>query len=246
MEHLKTITMLLAFLLAAVLGCGGGSSSSSDADDEQTYNPVIIPQDFVADITNPYFPLTPGSVYVYEGETDEGSERVVVTVTHDIKEILGVACTVVRDQVWIDGELAEDTFDWFAQDKDGNVWYFGEDSMEIENGQVVGTEGSWEAGVDGAKPGVVMQGDPQIGQAYRQEYYAGEAEDMAKVLSVNESVIGPTGSYTKVLKTEEWSPLEPGIAEHKYYAPGVGLVLETVVTGGEGQLELVERSTAGE
>lgn len=246
MQDIKIIAALWAFILIALLGCGGGSSSPSSDAQDATYNPVIVPEDFVADITNPYFPLTPGTTHVYEGESDGESERIEVSVTHDKKEILGVSCTVVRDQVWINGELAEDTFDWYAQDEDGNVWYFGEDSMEIENGQVVSTAGSWEAGVDGAKPGIIMQGNPTIGQTYRQEYYAGEAEDMAQVLSLTESVTGPTGPYTDLLQTKEWSPLEPGIAEHKYYAPGVGLVLEVKVEGGDERLELVERSTTGD
>lgn len=244
MQHIKITLALFAFILMAVMGCGGGSSSPSSSAQNTAYNPVIVPEDFVADITNPYYPLIPGTIMVYEGESDGESERIEVNVTHDKKEILGVSCTVVRDRVWINGELAEDTFDWYAQDEDGNVWYFGEDSMEIENGQVVSTAGSWEAGVDGAEPGIIMQGHPEIGQTYRQEYYAGEAEDMAQVLSLTESAIVPIGSYTGLLLTKEWSPLEPGIAEHKYYAQGIGLVLEVKVEGGDERMELVERSIA--
>ena len=133
-----------------------------------------------------------------------------------------------------DGNLTEKTFDYYAQDKKGNVWYFGEDTKEYENGKVVSTKGSWEAGVDGAKPGFIMQADPKVGETYRQEYYEGEAEDMAKVLSLSESVTVPYGSFDQVLVTKEWTPLEPGLVEHKYYAPGVGPL------GNPGDLALID------
>jgi hypothetical protein len=135
---------------------------------------------------------------------------------------MGVECVVVNDKAWENGKLIERTYDWHAQDKEGNVWYFGEDTKEYENGKVVSTKGSWEAGVDGAKPGIIMQAHPKVGQSYRQEYYKGEAEDMAKVINLNESVTVPYGSFDHVLVTKEWTPLEPSYAEHKYYAPGVG------------------------
>src|SRR3954462_2004891 len=131
------------------------------------------------------------------------------------------------------GKLIEKTFNYYAQDKKGNVWYFGEDTREYKNGKVTSTKGSWEAGVDGAKPGIIMQAHPKVAQSYRQEYYKGEAEDMAKVLSLNESVTVPYGSFDRVLKTKEWTPLEPSYVEHKYYAPGVGQVYG-------GGLELVD------
>jgi hypothetical protein len=153
---------------------------------------------------------------------------------------MGVNTTVVRDQVFVDGELAEDTFDWYAQDRQGNVWYFGEDSREIENGKVVSTEGSWEAGVDGAKPGIVMLGEPRVGDAYRQEFYRGEAEDQARVLALGESMTVPYGSFDQVLVTEDRNPLEPRLLENKLYAPGVGVVLERLVRGGWEILRLVE------
>jgi hypothetical protein len=146
---------------------------------------------------------------------------------------MGVECVVVLDKAWEDGKLIERTFDWHAQDKEGNVWYFGEDTKEYENGKFVTSKGSWEAGVDGAKPGIIMQAHPKVGQSYRQEYYPGEAMDMAKVLSLNESVAVPYGSFDHALETEEWTPLEPGYTEHKYYAPEVGFV-------SGGGLELVD------
>jgi hypothetical protein len=189
------------------------------------YNPNIDPEDFVEVVDNPYFPLVPGTTYVYEAETDEGTERVELYVTHKTKEILGVTCTVVRDTVTLDGELIEDTFDWFAQDVDGNVWYFGEASMEYEDDMVVSTFGSWEAGVDCAKPGIIMEAEPQVGDTYRQEFYRCIAEDMARVLALGESITVPYGSFDNCLRTEDFTPLDPEVLEEKLYAPGIGHIL---------------------
>lgn len=210
------------------------------AGQDEPYTPEINPDDFVAGIDHRYFPLTPGTTYIYEGEADGTFEHIEVFVTHEVREVMGVECVVVRDRVWEDGALVEDTLDWFAQDRDGNVWYFGEDSREIESGEVVSTAGSWEAGVDGALPGIVMLAEPEVGAFYRQEYYPGEAEDMAEVISLDESEMVAFGTFDELLVTQEWSPLEPDTAEHKYYAAGIGLVLEVVVEGGEGRIELVE------
>jgi hypothetical protein len=206
----------------------------------ESYAPVIDPANFVEGVNHPYFSLTPGTTFVYEGTTEDGLERIEVSVLPETKAILGIACTVVRDTVWINGELVEDTYDWYAQDKDGNVWYMGEATKEYEDGVVVSTAGAWEAGVDGAQPGIIMEADPQVGDVYRQEYYAGEAEDMAEVLSLNESAEVPYGAFGNVLMTKEWTPLEPGITDHKYYASGVGFVFSVVVEGGTEQVELVE------
>jgi hypothetical protein len=219
------------------MGCGSDSKPSTGPDDE---GPDIDPANFVQGITNPYLPLSPGTTFVYEGQSGDETERVVVEVTAQTKVILGVTCVVVRDRVWIDGELEEDTNDWYAQHENGDIWYFGEDSKEIQGGQVVSTEGSWEAGVDGAEPGILIQADPEVGESYQQEYYEGEAEDMAEVVSLDASVSVPAGSYDGCLQTKEWNPLEPGVSEHKYYAPGVGLVKEEAAEGGQGYLELVE------
>ncbi len=204
------------------------------------YEPVIVPSDFVGAVDNPYLPLAPGSRWVYEGATEDGLERIVVEVTNDTRQVMGVTCVVVRDTVTVDGEVTEDTWDWFAQDVHGNVWYFGEDTKEYEDGKVVSTEGAWEAGVDGAKPGIVMLAGPLVGLTYRQEYYKGEAEDMAQVLALHGTATTPAGTYSDVLRTKEWTPLEPGVAEEKYYAPGVGCVLEVVTKGGDERVELVE------
>jgi len=205
------------------------------------YSPVINPEDFVEEIDNTYFPLIPGTTFVYEGEGEDGEAiRNEVSVTQDTREVMGVTTTVVLDKEWEDGEMIEETLDWYAQDKEGNIWYFGEDSKEYEDGEVVSTEGSWEAGVDGAQPGILIKGDPQVGDVYRQEYLEGEAEDMAEVLSLNESVTVDYGSFENCLQTKEWNPLEPDSEENKYYAPDLGLLLEVQIEGGDERLELIE------
>jgi hypothetical protein len=209
------------------------------------YGWTIDPADLVSVVDNPYFPLEPGTVLVYEGQSDGEHEVVTIHVTDRTKEILGVRCVVVRDTVKVAGEIHEDTFDWYAQDVDGNVWYMGEDTKGYENGKVSSTEGSWEAGVDGALPGVIMPGAPEVGLAYTQEHYAGEAEDKGKIVALGKSVTVPSGSYDEVIVTEDWTPLEPEILERKYYAPGIGVVFEEIVRGGEGVLRLVEWRSGG-
>jgi hypothetical protein len=222
----------IALLLAA--GCVSGPAHIP-------YSPWIVPGDFVATIDNPFMPLVPGTRMMYEGPTDAGLERIDYFVTRETRDVMGVTCVVVRDTVTLNGELIEDTYEWYAQDNNGNVWYFGEDSKEYKRGKVVSTTGSWEAGIDGAQPGIVMPASPTAGPSYRQEYYAGEAEDMAKVDRLGMSVTVPYGSFTGVLRTLEWTPLEPGFYEYKYYAPGVGLVLEAV-RGSRERVELLSIS----
>ncbi len=204
------------------------------------YNPPFNPALFVPGVDNPLFPLVPGTTFTYEKETDEGTETTEVEVLHATKVILGVTCVVVRDIVTLDGELIEDTLDWFAQDLFGNVWYLGEESKDYENGVLVSTEGSWEAGVDGAVAGIIMLAGPIVGLAYRQEFYAGVAEDMGAVESLRETVTVPHGTFANCLKTRDFTPLEPGVAERKYYAPGIGRVLETNDDGERSELISVE------
>lgn len=217
-----------------------GPDQLIDPGDGGQYEADLDPANFVAHIDNPYLPLSPGARWVYEGVEDGEVERVEVVVTPDRKQILGISATVVRDTVTVDGDLVEDTYDWFAQDRDGNVWYLGEDSKEYEDGEPVSTVGSWQAGVDGAQAGIVMPADPTVGKAYRQEYYPGEAEDLAEVERRGEFASVPAGEFDDVLVIKEWNPLEPDVVEEKYYAPGVGLILEVVVEGGDGRTELVE------
>jgi hypothetical protein len=201
------------------------------------YQVGIDPADFVTAIDNPFFPLTPGTKLTYTGD-----EHVEVTVMSETKLIIGVAATVVRDQVFVDGALEEDTTDWFAQDRDGNVWYFGEQTAELKAGKVVSTAGSWEAGVHDAQPGIVMLAAPQVEDAYRQEFLKGEAEDLAQVTALSGSVTVPAGSWSgeDVLVTEEWTPLETDVRERKTYARGVGLVETRTIKGGKEVLKLAK------
>jgi hypothetical protein len=187
-------------------------------------------------IDNPYWPMKPGTRWVYR----EGTQRVVVRVTHRTKLVAaGIRGRVVRDTVTEDGELVEDTSDWYAQDAKGNVWYLGEDTTEYENGKPVSKEGSWEAGVDGAKAGIVMLAHPRVGRRYREEHYPGHAEDGAQVLSRDEQVEVPYGHFTHVLMTKNFNPLEPKVLEYKFYARGIGPALEIGVSGDRDLAELV-------
>ena len=217
-------------------GAGPTSSGATQADAApplpQGSEPVELdPANFVSTIDNPWWPMARGSRWVYR-ETDKDEVlKVVVTVTDRTKSILGIPATVVRDVVSQDGEVHEDTYDWYAQDRWGNVWYLGEDTKEFDKGKV-STEGSWEAGVDGAQAGIVVPANPEVGLGYRQEYYAGEAEDHGEVLSLSEQADVPFGSFQDVLETKDWTPLEPDVVEHKFYAQGVGQVLAVQVSGG--------------
>ena len=186
----------------------------------------IHPADFVDEVDNAFFSLTPGARYVYRAETEEGEEIVDDTVTSDTKKILGVTTIVVHDLVSRNNSLIEETFDWYAQDKQGNVWYFGEDSRQFENGVQTGTEGSWEAGVNGALAGIIMLACPKVGNTYYQEFLATVAEDVGRVAGLKKRATVPFGTFTNCLKTLDSSILDPGADEYKYYAPGVGLVLE--------------------
>ena len=207
---------------------------------ESIYDPKIIPRNFVPTINNKFFTLIIGTTLVYESKLNEDVERTEVSVTNDGRNVMGVATTVVWDRVWLNDQLIEDTKDWFAQDLEGNVWYFGEDSEEFEGGKMVYSDGSWEAGVDGAKPGIIMKAIPQTGNSYRQEFSPGKAEDMAEIVSLNESVSVPYGKFSGCLKTKEWNPLESGGNEFKYYCTEIGgVVLETNPENNE-MVELVD------
>jgi len=192
------------------------------------------------DIDNRYFPLVPGTTFIYEGTTDHKSTRDEFVVTNDTKTILGIQTRVIQDTAFENGKVVEVTLDWFAQDNAGNVWYFGEFSTEFKNGKVISHAGSWEAGVDGAKAGIVMEAKPKVGDTYQQELAPGVAEDMATVLSLKESVCVPYGCFSNVLQTKDFSPLEPDVVEHKFYAPGVGQIKTVLVEGGSEVSELVD------
>jgi len=204
-------------------------------------DPVTLhPPELTSQITNPYFPLKPGAKWVYEEDDGSGGKvRIEVTVAAETKRIMGIDARIVHDVVTEDGAVVEDTFDWYAQDTAGNVWYLGEDTKEFEGGKLVSTKGSWLAGQDGALPGIIMVADPRPGMTYRQEYYRGQAEDGATVVSVGDSVTVRFGTFANALTTEEFTPLEPGLRERKVFAPGVGAVLTVGVSGGKSRSELV-------
>jgi hypothetical protein len=233
---MKLIATLIPVALGLVLA--GSAAGSLPQDGE----PVTLnPAEFTAKVTNPYFPLVPGTRLIYREQDAQGTvQRDVVHVTKRRKLIAnGITARVVHDVVSEDGEPVEKTFDWFAQDSAGNVWYLGEDTKEYENGNVVSTHGSFEAGVDGAQPGVIMPASPQVGMTYRQEFYAGEAEDQARILSLDEQAGVPFGHFDGVLMTKETNPLEPRHTEYKFYARGVGPVLELTASGGTDRVTLL-------
>jgi hypothetical protein len=203
--------------------------------------PILLPDataaTFVAAVDNPFFPLPVGATWTYEADTADGLETDLVEVLPDVEVIEGVDAVSVRDTVLLDGELAEDTIDWYAQDDEGNVWYLGEDTCEFENDQCVDTHGTWKWGVDGALPGIVMWGDPMVDhRPYYQEYFVGEAEDVGEVVALGLAVDVPVGSFTGCLQTEETSTLDPTLLEEKFYCPGLGNVK---VDEDEGIVELV-------
>jgi hypothetical protein len=240
----RAYSVVLVVICLALVACGGngdgGETSSAGSLPVGSEPADLNPDDFVDRIDNPYWPMAPGSRWVFTETDFKGTEeRIVVTVTDRKKTITGIEATVVHDVVTEDGELIEDTFDWYAQDKDGNVWYMGEDTTEFENGKPVSKEGSWEAGVDGAEAGILIPANPEVGISYRQEYLKGEAEDAAKVISIDEQVEVPTGKYKGVLMTKDWTPLQPEINEHKFYARGVGPILLIGLSGGNFWQELV-------
>jgi hypothetical protein len=211
-------------LVCVVGGCGGGTDTPNSSTGPAVSSPPAA-SDFVDVIDNPWMPWRVGTRWSFLGKTADGTERTVVTVTDRTRVVAGVTTTVVRDVVHLDGKLLEDTDDWYAQDSDGNVWYFGEDTTEY-TGTKADTSGSWEAGVDGARAGIAMPAHPAVGDHYRQEYYRGEAEDEAKVLALDASASVPYGNLSGLLQTKDYTRLEPTADEHKFYARGVGVVLE--------------------
>lgn len=237
----------LAVLGSALLLCTGCSSDAAPANAndasmntggagpdcvvDASYAVELSPSDFVATVDNPYWPLPIGASWVYGG-----AEYVEVSVTAQHEEILGISAVVVRDTVRdgaADADIVEDTYDWYAQDTDGNVWYLGEDTKEYEDGVVTSTAGSWRAGVGGALPGIAMFSAPKVGKPYRQEYLACEAEDFAEIQRTDATVSVPFGDYTDCVVTHEYTPLEPSVNELKTYCAGVGLVLEEDVESGD-------------
>jgi len=231
---MRNVTLSIVFASLALGGILLGAGCQSDTSAQRSLlSPTAAKEiptfpgagNFVAQITNPYMNFAPGRIFVYRTETSAGTEIDTVEVTGEIKMIIGVATTVVHDRVYLNGTLSEDTFDWMAQDTEGNVWYFGEDTKEYENGQVVSTAGSWEAGVSG-EPGILMLAEPEVGLRYKQEDSPDNAEDMAKIVSLCAPVEVPYGDFECALVIAEWSLVESGPRDAKYYVSGVGDVLE--------------------
>jgi len=244
----------LTIALSAIMltmACSGGSSSTeaSPTLPQRGETVKLDPARFSTTIDNTFMPLVPGTQMTYRGTDEEGTvSTITVTVTDQTKKIAnGVTARVVRDTAREDGKIVEDTRDWFAQDDHGNVWYLGEDTATFENGKLDSTEGSFEAGVDGAQAGVAMPADPKPGLAYRQEYYKGHAEDNGQVLSTREMVDVKKGHYSSVLLTKDTSTTDPDMLEYKFYAPGVGNVLILDIAGGSEREELasVKKVPAG-
>jgi hypothetical protein len=230
MRALASVPAVAALLLLALLtgGARGGGVG------------------FSAHVDNPWFPLKPGTQYVYRGIKDGKPSRDVVTVTHRTKTIQGARCVVVEDRLFIRGHLRERTTDWYSQDKTGNVWYFGESTAELdERGHVTSTEGTWQAGRHGAKAGIYMPAHPKVGQSGRQEFYKGHAEDHFQVVSLHAKATAPYVKSANALLTKEWTPLEPGVVDHKFYVRGIGTVLEQTVKGGDERNALVSLRRGG-
>jgi hypothetical protein len=233
-----------AFIVLLVAACSSGETAAAhptttpaswtpgSISPGASYRPPIDPAAFRAVVDNPWFPLKPGARWVYAGVKDGKPVRDVVTVTHRTKTIAGVPCVVVDDRLSEAGALAEHTIDYYTQDNHGNVWYFGEDTAELDaNGKVTSTGGTWHAGQGGAQPGIFMEADPVVGHAYRQEYDAGNAEDQYAVVGLASRVHVPYGSFDNAMLTVETTRLEPDALDHKYYVKDVGEVAEIAVKG---------------
>ncbi len=242
----RTIVFALGSLvLLGACGSSGGKSPSASPTTSATppttaraavnYHPRIDPANFSNRITNPYFPLKPGTQFAFDGVRDGRPQHTEVTVTNETKTILGIPVVVVRDVVTNSGALEEKTTDWYAQAKNGDVWYFGEATAEYTNGQISNTQGSWEAGVDNAQPGIIMKANPKVGTSYRQEYRPGVAEDTAKVTTVGMTYKAGGTTYRNVVLTTDRNPLNPDKLDQKYFAPGVGLIYTKKLSAGHSE-----------
>jgi hypothetical protein len=261
-RHTRLMAVPLVTALGLVAACGDDDTSGTPAAADTTAGPGsggtdlpqgdepvdLDPAAFTADIDNEYWPMEPGSQWTYSEVDEEGNElQVVVTVTTETKEIAnGITARIVRDTVTQDGQLIEDTFDWYAQDTDGTIWYLGEDTAEFEDGEISSTAGSFEAGVDGALPGIIMPANPTDGMRYRQEYYKGEAEDNGEILSIDEQAQTANGHFDEAVLTKDTITIEPDVVEYKLYAPGIGPVLVLGISGGGGREELTDHTQVSE
>jgi hypothetical protein len=234
-RKLKLVALPAAIVVAAVGGAGAADGTAAAEPD---------PANFTTKIDNPWMPLEPGRRLTYRGVKDGEKTRNTFRVTRRTRVIDGVRCVVVSDRLYSKGHLIERTKDYYVQDKHGNVWYFGEDTAELDgNGKVISREGTWHSGVDGARPGLFMPADPHVGEHHRQEYYKGHAEDRYRVLDLDAHIKVPYGNFKHALRTREWTQLEPGVVDNKYYVRGIGEVFEGSVKGPKeiGKLVAVKR-----
>lgn len=234
MSSIRSAVLAAAISLAAA-GALAGVATAADvipAKGAPTLGPDnVVPGDFSADITNPWFPLRAGNVYRYTGSKDGRRVTEVTRVTHEVKRIMGVPCVVVLDRLYDHGQIAEDTVDWYTQDRRGNVWYLGEATATYENGKVVSRNGSFQAGRDGARGGIFMPAAPRVGQEFQQELSTGHAEDRFRVASLQATINVPFITSRRALRTVEWTPLESAVLDAKFYVRGIGVVSETQLRG---------------
>lgn len=255
----KSAAAIVAALAILVVGCGSQKSTTTTTSPPSTsavatagklppetgpgYRVEVTPANFPTPtkIDNPYYPLTPGTRHVYEGSGADGPEQIVKEILRETKTIMGVNTVIMHDYVTRNGRLYEDTYDWFAQDKDGNVWYFGEATKKLDDktGQLTDTAGAWEAGVKGAQPGIVMKAKPAVGQSFYQEYFKGVAEDQADVLKTGEAVVTKGGTFSDTVRTKDYTALDTSVVENKLYARGIGFVMVEHTTGPPEKIELV-------
>jgi hypothetical protein len=244
MQRSRFLVVLAAFGSAFLItSCGEQPTTPlvpPDSSLEALVQPPPVPTQWRTVIDNEFLPLTPGTFFIYLGEKDGEPELNPVHVTRHTKTIMGVVCVAVEDTSYVSGRLKEATVDYYAQAQTGDVFYFGEDTKEFDDqGHVSSTEGTWQAGVDGAQPGIIMEAHPKVGDHYLQEFESGVAEDLAKVVGLHETVDVPYGHFTDCLKTKEWSRLENGVSENKYYARGIGFLRDVTIQGGSDHSELV-------
>jgi hypothetical protein len=233
------VPLSIAFLVAggAAVSASAGASASAI---RKAAPPVPPASQFSARVDNPWYPLKPGTIYTYRGVKDGQPARDVMTVTRRTRRIAGVNCVVIEDRLYLDGHLGERTTEWYSQDKQGNVWYFGEDTAELDAaGHITSAAGTWKAGFKGARPGVFMFARPVAGRSAQQEYFQGQAEDHFQVLNLHATAKVPYVSSTQAMLTKEWTPLEPGTVDHKLYVRGIGTVLEQTVKGGDERNALI-------
>lgn len=229
----RALVLSVAGCLAAVTtaACSSPAGPSRHPAPSATTSPP--PRGFSATVDNPWFPLPPGRTLVYSGVKDGAKSTEYLTATHEVQKITGIPCRVVADRLYVGGTLRESTRDYYSQDAAGTVWYFGEDTAELdEHGTMLSTEGTWHAGRDGARPGVFLPARPVPGAGGQQEFYPGQAEDRFQVLDLTSRVSVPYKSFEGALRTKEWTPLEPGVVDNKYYVRGIGTVREVTVKGG--------------